>query len=101
MAKSWKAKRAQKVAERPWMSMILETNGEIRIRRDHPDVTQLLDYLQTKIVPFEGYGWTVFSDWLGTCYRRKFVEQRPENIPFVSQGDIYDAVFPTSRRIAS
>lgn len=80
----------------PWTIMIKETGIRDRLIRENPNALKLLDYLATRKKPYDdGVGWTVFNDWLDDSF--KFVDKRPEDVPFVDRGQIREAVFPACR----
>lgn len=94
-----------KKVRRQWTAML--ANGEfVRQRLEmmpNNEVVIILDYLQTRVAPFaEGFGWTVFNDWLDLCYQRGHMDRkRPSQIPFLFVETIRKAVFPSAPRTSA
>ena len=84
---------------RNWSDMINEKGVRERIASESPDALRILDYLQSKVRPYKEIGWTSFNDWLDKCYfsKKRFMDNRPENIKYVSLDDMRDIVFPACR----
>lgn len=85
-----------KSKNRPWTSMFPEYQ-DMRgyLEGVAPSAVRLLDFLATRINPYEGEGWTVVNDWLDECYRKGFfTEKRPADIPFVDLTEVRSFLFP-------
>lgn len=81
---------------RSWTMMLREdvrTSEEARIRRDFPDVAKALDFMASRYEVYkDGYGWTVFTDWI-LKFHPKAVRNWPEDIPRLNERELYGAVF--------
>jgi len=80
--------------KRSWMAMLAEQGVRERISRFRPEALVLLDYLETRIHPYEDQGWTVFNDWLDDCYAKLRRKDWPQDIPFVQLNTMRTIVFP-------
>lgn len=81
-----------------WTMMIredLRVAEEARIRRDHPDIAKALDFMASRFPVFtDGYGFTVFTDWVLRYYPRA-IRVWPEEIPRpFRESELYNPVFP-------
>lgn len=96
-----KHREGQKAAARPsWTLMIradLRASEEKRIRANHPDVAKALDFMASRYdVYADGYGFTVFSDWI-LAFHPKASKIWPDEVPRVGAQTLWESVYPPVR----
>lgn len=82
-----------------WEKMINEPNVRQRMEGENPEAVRFLDYLAGRVAPYEGYGWTVFCDWLHRCFFGKgnHTEKRPLDVQYFDQETLWQLAFPSCR----
>jgi hypothetical protein len=93
---TWRYHMAKK-QQRDWTGMLAEKDARRRIEEERPEAVLILDYFQSKVKPFEETGWTAFNDWLDQCYRKRLIEKRPTDIPYITLDRLRCVVFPSAK----